>query len=237
MGKSAGGTSIELSLIADLACPWCYLGLVRLDRARALRPGLSVQLRWWPFLLNPQMPPEGMDRQAYLRAKFGGNANAKSAYARILEAAAADGIAFALERMPKTPNTLRAHRLILLAERRGLADPMIRSFFQALFVDGRDIGDPDQLIALAAAVGLDSSEVESYLAGSRGASEVVAGHRRAEALGVRGVPVFVVDREHAIAGAQPPEVLVGLLDLAAATRQAPADAISETTGLGCGSTV
>jgi predicted DsbA family dithiol-disulfide isomerase len=234
MGKTSGGISIELSLIADLACPWCYLGLVRLDRARALRPGLSVQPRWWPFLLNPQMPPEGMDRQAYLRAKFGGNANAKSVYARILEAAKADGVAFAFERMPKTPNTLRAHRLILLAERRGLAEPMIRSLFQALFVDGRDIGDPDQLIALAAAVGIDPGEVESYLARSRGASEVVASHRRAEALGVRGVPVFVVDREHAIAGAQPPEVLVGLLDLAAATRQAPADAVSET-GLACGS--
>jgi predicted DsbA family dithiol-disulfide isomerase len=223
MGKTSGGMSIELSLIADLACPWCYLGLVRLDRAHALRPGISVQLRWWPFLLNPQLPPEGMDRQAYLRAKFGGNVNAKSVYARILEAAAADGIGFAFERMRKTPNTLAAHRLILLAERRGLAEPVIRNLFQALFVEGRDIGDSNQLIALGAAAGFDPGEVESYLAGSRGASEVVAGHRRAEALGVRGVPVFVVGREHAIAGAQPPEVLVGLLDLAAATRQAPAD--------------
>ena len=209
---------IEVDYIADLACPWCYLGLVRLDRARAMRPGLPVRLRWWPFFLNPQMPPEGMDRQAYLRAKFGGEANARTIYARIREAGRADGVEFAFERMPRTPNTLLAQRLILLAEQHGLAEPMIRSLFQALFVDGRDIGDLDQLTPLATAAGLDQGEVESWLASDQGASEIVAGHRRAEALGVRGVPVFVVEREHAIAGAQPPEVLVGLLDLAASAR-------------------
>jgi predicted DsbA family dithiol-disulfide isomerase len=209
---------IEVDYIADLACPWCYLGLVRLDRARAMRPGVPVRLRWWPFFLNPQMPPEGMDRQAYLRAKFGGEANARTIYARIREAGRADGVEFAFERMPRTPNTLLAQRLILLAEQHGLAEPMIRSLFQALFVDGRDIGDLDQLTPLATAAGLDQGEVESWLASDQGASEIVAGHRRAEALGVRGVPVFVVEREHAIAGAQPPEVLVGLLDLAASAR-------------------
>jgi predicted DsbA family dithiol-disulfide isomerase len=209
---------IHLDYIADLACPWCYLGLIRLDRARTMRPELSIRLRWWPFFLNPQMPPEGMDRLAYLRAKFGGDANAGSIYARIRESGRADGVEFAFERMPKTPNTLLAHRLILLAEQRGLAEAMIRALFRALFVDGRDIGDPDELSALAALAGLERDAVARYLAGEQGASEVVAGHRRAETLGVRGVPVFIVDREHAIAGAQPPEVLVGLLDLAAGAR-------------------
>jgi predicted DsbA family dithiol-disulfide isomerase len=214
---------IEVGLIADLACPWCYLGLVRLDRARALRPELPVRLRWWPFLLNPHMPPEGMDRQAYLRAKFGGDANARSIYARIREAGRADGIEFAFERMPRTPNTVLAQRLILLAEQEGLGDAMIRTLFRALFIDGRDVGQPEQLIELAAAVGLDPEAVARYLASEQGESEVVASHRRAEALGVRGVPVFVVDHEHAIAGAQPPEVLVGLLDLAASARMQAAE--------------
>jgi predicted DsbA family dithiol-disulfide isomerase len=214
---------IEVGLIADLACPWCYLGLVRLDRARAMRPELTVQLRWWPFFLNPQMPPEGMDRRAYLRAKFGGDANAGSIYARIREAGRADGIQFAFERMPKTPNTLLAQRLILLADSRGLAEPVMHGLFRALFVEGRDIGDPEELATLAAGAGLDRDEVGRYLASEEGASEVSAGHRRAEALGVRGVPVFVVDREHAIAGAQPPEVLAGLLDLAASGRMQAAE--------------
>jgi predicted DsbA family dithiol-disulfide isomerase len=216
------GPMIQIDYIADLACPWCYLGLVRLDRARAMRPDLPVQLRWWPFFLNPHMPAEGMDRQAYLRAKFG-EANAQGVYARIRAAGRADGIDFAFERMPRTPNTLLAQRLILLAERQGVGDRMIRALFQALFIDGRDIGDPEQLIELAAATGLASDEVAQYLASDEGASEVVAGHQQAERLGVRGVPMFVVDHDHAIAGAQPPEVLVGLLDLAASARMQAAE--------------
>ena len=218
MTETSNQVPIEATLIADFACPWCYLGLVRLDRARALRPGLPVRLRWWPFFLNPQMPQDGMDRQAYLRAKFGGEANAASVYARIEASGRADGVEFAFERMPRTPNTLLAHRLVLLADAQGRAETLIRSLFQALFVDGRDIGDRSQLIALAAAAGLDRDAVESYLASEQGESEVLDGHRRAEALGIRGVPVFVVEGEHAVAGAQPPEVLVGLLDLAASGR-------------------
>ena len=233
---TASQPPIEVGLIADLACPWCYLGLVRLDRARAMRPDQPVRLRWWPFFLNPHMPPEGMDRQAYLRAKFGRDANAQSVYARIRESGRADGVEFAFERMPRTPNTLLAHRLILLAERQGLAEPMIRSLFQALFLDGRDIGDLDQLIGLAAATGLDPDAVARHLASAEGESEVVAGHQQAERLGVRGVPVFVVDHEQAIAGAQPPEVLAGLLDVAHARHaRAPGTARAEAdTGAAAG---
>ena len=66
------GRPIEVQMFADLACPWCYLGLRRLQQARALRPARPVRIAWWPFLLNPQLPPEGMDRAAYVRAKFGG---------------------------------------------------------------------------------------------------------------------------------------------------------------------
>ena len=80
---------IDIDLIADLACPWCYIGLVRLDRARAMRPELPVRLRWWPFLLNPHLPPEGMDRATYLRTKFGGDAAARQVYERIVESARA----------------------------------------------------------------------------------------------------------------------------------------------------
>ena len=78
-------------------------GLARLDRARALRPELAVRLRWWPFFLNPHLPPDGMDRQTYLRAKFGGEAAARGIYERIRAAGRDDGIEFAFERMTRTP--------------------------------------------------------------------------------------------------------------------------------------
>jgi predicted DsbA family dithiol-disulfide isomerase len=211
---------IEVDFIADLACPWCYLGLVRLDRAREMRPDRPVHVRWRPFFLNPGMPPEGMDRATYLRRKFGGNAT--QVYRRIEDSGRGDGVAFAFERMPRTPNTLLAHRLILYAEERGKADPLIRGLFRALFEHGRDVGRPEVLTEIAAEAGLDPLEASQFLEGTRFAREVHAAHEQAERIGVRGVPVFIVDREHAITGAQPPEVLAGMIDVAGATRGAPA---------------
>jgi predicted DsbA family dithiol-disulfide isomerase len=211
---------IEVEFIADLACPWCFLGLVRLDRARAMRPELQVRVRWRPFLLNPQMPPEGMGRAEYVRRKFGGNAS--EIYRRIEESGRADGVSFAFERMPRTPNTTRAHRLILFAEEKGAADAVIRVLFRALFQEGRDVGRPEVLADVAAEAGLDRHEAVEFLAGDRLARDVAAAHQQAERVGIRGVPVFIVDRAHAITGAQPPEILADLLDVAVAARDAPA---------------
>ena len=136
-------------------------------------------------------------------------------YERIVASGRADGVAFAFEQMTRTPNTLLAHRLILFADEHGRAEAMIHALFEGLFVAGRDVGDRIELAEIAAAAGLYRSEVAAFLAGDRLRSQVLASHRQAERLGVRGVPVFVFDDEHVVSGAQPPEVLVGLLDLAA----------------------
>jgi predicted DsbA family dithiol-disulfide isomerase len=204
---------IEVDFVADLACPWCYLGLVRLDRARAMRPERQVQVRWRPFFLNPDLPPEGMDRATYLRRKFG--ADVRHVHRRIEDSGRADGIAFAFERMPRTPNTLLAQRLILRAEEQNLADPVIRGLFRALFEEGQDVSHPAVLTEIAVAAGLKRAEVAAFLAGDRLAREVREAHALAERIGVRGVPVFIVAQTHAITGAQPPEVLADLLDVAA----------------------
>jgi predicted DsbA family dithiol-disulfide isomerase len=211
---------IQIDFVADLACPWCYLGLVRLDRARAMRQDWPVLVRWRPFFLNPHMPPEGMDRATYIRRKFGGNA--KAVYQRIEESGRADGVEFAFERMPRTPNTTLAHRLILFAEEQGAADALIRALFRALFQEGRDVSRPDVLTAVAEEAGLDRDEVTEFLSGDRLERDVIAAHQQAERAGIHGVPVFIVEREHAITGAQPPEILADLLDVAVAARRAQA---------------
>ena len=221
MGEHAlESAPIQIDLVADLACPWCFLGLVRLDRARAMRPDWPVRVRWRPFFLNPHMPPEGMDRATYLRRKFGGNA--REVYGRIEDSARADGVEFAFERMPRTPNTTLAHRLILFAEERGAADPVIRALFRALFQEGRDVGRAEVLAAVAEEAGLKREEVSEFLSGDRLTREVLAAHQEAGRIGIQGVPVFIVDREHAITGAQPPEIVADLLDVAMAARRAPA---------------
>ena len=210
--------AVEVQLIADLACPWCHIGLARLNRARAARPDLPVRVRWWPFMLNPHLPPDGMDRAAYVRIKFGGDASARQVYERIREAGRQDGIEFAFERMPRTPNTILAQRLILFAEQQGRGEDLIRVLFRTLFQEGRDIGDLETLLEVAATAGFDRQAAGSFLRSEHQAKDIILAHQRAERLGVRGVPVFVVAREQAIAGAQPPEVLAGLLDVAAAQR-------------------
>jgi predicted DsbA family dithiol-disulfide isomerase len=211
---------IEVDFVADLVCPWCFLGLVRLDRARAMRPDWPVRVRWRPFFLNPHLPPEGMDRATYVRRKFGGNA--KEVYQRIEASGRSDGVTFAFDRMPRTPNTTLAQRLILFAEQQGAADGVIRALFRALFQEGRDVGRREVLAAIAEEAGLDREEVSAFLSGDRLTREVIAAHQQAERIGIYGVPVFIVEREHAITGAQPPEVLADLLDVAVAARRAPA---------------
>jgi predicted DsbA family dithiol-disulfide isomerase len=208
--------SVTVDMIADLACPWCYLGYVRLEKARSLRPAIDVDLRWWPYLLNPQLPKEGMDRQTYLRSKFGSDAQAKQIYQKIEEAGREEGIPFAFDKMSRTPNTTLAQRLILMAQSTGKGQAVIPRLFQALFEKGIDIGKADELITLGVAAGVERSDIERLFAGSDHGADIIRGHQRASMMGVQGVPVYVVDREHVIAGTQAPEVLAGLLDVAKA---------------------
>ena len=205
---------VTVDMIADLACPWCYLGLVRLDKARALRPTLDVELRWWPYMLNPQLPKDGMDRRTYLRAKFGGDAKASQIYQRIEDAGRQEGMTFAFDKIRRTPNTVAAQRLILEAQERGLGEVMIRTLFKAFFEDGVDIGNTDEVCRLGALAGMARNEIDGLFSGDAHSADIIRGHQRAQALGVQGVPVYVVGQEHVIAGAQAPEVLAGLLDVA-----------------------
>ncbi len=208
--------TVAIEMIADLACPWCYLGLIRLEKAIALRPELNVDLLWWPYLLNPQLPREGMDRQTYLRSKFGGDAQAKKIYQRIEAAGIEENIPFAFEKMTRTPNTVAAQRLVLLAQNRNKGDIMIRTLFKALFEDGIDIGKIDSLLALSEKAGFQRREIEAMFASTDLSADIIRGHQRATMMGVQGVPVYLIDREHVISGAQAPEVLAGLLDVARA---------------------
>ena len=207
---------VTVEMIADLACPWCYLGLVRLDKARALRPALQVGLRWWPYMLNPQLPKDGMDRQTYLRAKFGGDAKASKIYQRIEDDGRDEGVAFAFDEIRRTPNTIAAQRLVLLAEDQGLGEAMIRTLFKALFEDGVDIGNIDALHSLGETAGMAKDDIDKLFSGDVHSADIIRGHQRAQMMGVQGVPVYIVDRQHVIAGAQAPEVLAGLLDVASA---------------------
>lgn len=208
---------LVIEIVFDFVCPWCYLGVKRLAFLLARRQGLDVELNWRPFLLNPDMPRGGMTRTDYMIRKFGAEDRAKRLYASIADLGAAEGILFNFPAIRRTPNSVDAHRLVREAARDGVADRLVMRIFEAHFVEGLDIGSHAVLASLAGQHGMDADAVERFLASGEGSEFVHAENLHAHRLGINGVPCFLIDGEHAIAGAQEGEVLERLIDLALST--------------------
>ena len=206
---------LTVDVVHDLVCPWCFLGTRRLMRTLRRRPDLLIDLIWRPFLLNPDMPRGGMPRPEYVIRKFGGEDRARRLYASIGEIGRNEGVLFRFDRIRRTPSSLDAHRLVKFAARHGRADALVEALFSAHFTDGLDIGNAASLALIAGACGLDRTAVRAFLASEQEADAVHADNLRAHRLGINGVPCFVVAGCHAIAGAQEPEVIERLLDVAA----------------------
>lgn len=194
---------IRLDIFSDPVCPWCYIGKAHLDRALtgAVNP-FAVQ--WHPFQLNPDMPREGMDRAAYLEAKFGGRDNAARAYAQVESAAAEAGITLEVAKVPFASNTLDAHRLIHWAGIEGRQNAMVDALFRAYWQEFRNIGDPDTLAQIAGETGLDAAAIRRLLASDADREDIAARDADARAKGVNAVPTFLVAQQYVVSGAQPP---------------------------------
>jgi predicted DsbA family dithiol-disulfide isomerase len=202
---------LTIDVISDVVCPWCFIGKRRLQAALGMvaaeHPPGRVAVRWHPFELNPDLPPTGMDRRAYLEAKFGDPARAAQIYERVRAAGDTAGISFALERIARQPNTRDAHRLVEWAQERADAAPLVEHLFTAYFLEGRDVGDRAVLSAIASESGFDAAAARAMLDSGEGIEMVLASERRAIENGVGGVPFFIFNRSVAVSGAQDPRVL------------------------------
>lgn len=201
-------------MVHDLVCPWCYLGLRRLMRTLRRRPDVLTDIVWRPFLLNPDMPRTGLPRADYVVRKFGGEERARRLYASITEIGRAEVLEFRFDRIRRTPSSVDAHRLVRWAAAYGRGADLVEALFAAHFTDGRDIGDAHVLADVAVACGLDGRAASLFLASDAETDAVHAENLRAHRLGINGVPCFVIGGRHAIAGAQEPEVIERLLDVA-----------------------
>ena len=166
--------TIKLDIMSDPICPWCFIGKSYLDKALADHPDHPFVIEWHPFQLNPDMPLEGMDRRAYLEGKFGGKEGAVKAYAPVVEHARAAGLEINFEAIQKTPNTIDAHRLIHWAGIEGRQTAAVSQLFQAYFVEGSDIGDPEILSDIADGIGMDASVVMRLLGTDSDADDIRA---------------------------------------------------------------
>ena len=203
---------IDIDIVSDTICPWCYVGKRRIERALAGFDADEVRVRWHPFQLNPGMPPEGMDRAEYVAAKFGGADAARAVYDRIREAGAEEGIAFAFERMPRTPNTFASHRVVHYAAGEGVQNETVEALFQAVFLNGRDIGDRETLLDIGAECGIEPVALSEYLASAEDVDALRAEEARSRRMGVTGVPFFIIGGRYGVSGAQDPAVLRSVID-------------------------
>ncbi|HXP30055.1 MAG TPA: DsbA family oxidoreductase [Stellaceae bacterium] len=204
---------MRIDIVLDVICPWCFIGKRRLEKALARRPEITPELAWRPFQLNPDMPLEGMPRQDYLAAKFGGAQHAGRIYQAVTQAGVSVDIAFAFDRIRRTPNTRNAHRLIRHAEAEGRADAVVEALFRAYFLEGRDVGDRTTLAEIAGEAGLEWAEIAAFLAGDSALGEVLAEDRNARRIGINAVPCFIFAGQYAISGAQEPEFFFPVFDL------------------------
>jgi predicted DsbA family dithiol-disulfide isomerase len=205
-----------IEVYSDTVCPWCYLGYARLQQALAERPAQAVELRWLPFELNPDLPAEGRERGEYLRERFGDVDRFAKAQATLQALGAEAGIRFDFAAIRRMPNTRRSHALITWAGAHGVQSEVKRRVLAAYFAEGRDIGDPDTLAAIAAEAGLDAAAARAAVDDPRLHESVAALEQQARAWQISGVPTFIFGRRYAFSGAQPLPVFLQAIDAAVA---------------------
>ena len=197
--------TLQIDIVSDVVCPWCYVGKRNLEAALAALPDVQTAVHWRPYQLDPTIPPEGLDRRTYLARKFGDRV--PEIYTRISGVGKEAGIDFAFDKIGRSPNTLDAHRVIRWAWAAGVQDKVVDALFRAYFIDGADIGNVDVLVAAAEGAGMDGALVRRLLGEAADKTEVESDIAQAQSLGVTGVPFFILNGRIGLSGAQPPDVL------------------------------
>ncbi len=208
---------MQIDVISDTVCPWCFIGKRRLARAMALRPRIEFTVKWRPFQLDPAIPKSGMERATYMTAKFGDDAQIAKMDAIIAAEGAKEGIEFDFAAIRRRPNTIDSHRLVHWAEATGVQDDVVERLFIAYFENGEDIGDIRVLSDIADFYGMDGVEVARLLESDEDVALVEREDRLAREIGVSGVPAFIFGGRVAVSGAREPEMLAAAIDKALET--------------------
>jgi predicted DsbA family dithiol-disulfide isomerase len=206
---------LRIGVVSDVVCPWCYIGKKRLEQALVLLPPeVQVEVQWHPFQLDPSIPAEGVARQAYFEAKFGGEDRVQEAFERVRAAGEGEGIAFRFDQIPYAINTFSLHKLLHVAKQEGHGAEAHERLFEAYFSRGLDLRDLDTLVSLFAPFGWDRQKVETILQDEAIGYEVRQAIAYYQNRGVSSVPFYVVQNAYGIPGAQPAAYLAqSLLDL------------------------
>jgi len=203
---------VRIDVVSDVVCPWCFIGKHRLEQALALKPDIAVEVRWRPYFLNDWIPREGISREEYLTTKFGSPERYKGIAQRVVQAAAAEGLTYAMDKISRQPNTLDCHRLIRWAEGIGKAAEMKQKLMDLYFTQGADLTNHAVLVQAAGDVVLDPEDVRAALASDQDVAQIEQEALSAKEAGIEGVPCFIFGGKFAVSGAQAPEDLAEAIE-------------------------
>lgn len=210
---------VNIDVVSDLVCPWCFIGKRRLTVAlatvRRAHPEFACQIRWQPFFLNPDTPPEGEPYLPFLEKKFASRERVEALFSQVRAAGQPYGLTYAFEKIQLRANTLKAHRLLHWAQQRETSeatiDALVEGLFVAQFQRGEALGELDTLATIAEACGLPKSEVRAYLASDQDEAQVREKEQSYRQRGISMVPSFIVQNENIIVGAEDPSVLANAI--------------------------
>lgn len=212
--RHAPTAMLHVEVIADFVCPFSFLGKRRLDRALEAVEG-PYDLAWHPFQLNPEIPPEGQDFEEYLTQRFGSVQNIEPVLEALTAEGEDEGIHFAFDRIRHVPNTLPAHQVMQQAEALGKDQTALaESLMSAFFEEGRDIGDRNVLVELAARIGMRGRDVRKALASDEVRQNVIAREAKVRSSGLNAPPGFLLNRRLLLVGALPTDDIVNAFDRA-----------------------
>jgi predicted DsbA family dithiol-disulfide isomerase len=194
---------IQIDVVSDVVCPWCYIGKRRLEKAiDAVSDQFDFEVNYHPFELNPAIPKDGLNQKEYLTSKFGSKAKYEQLTANVTSVAASEGLAFNFDKQHVSPNTRNMHRIIRLAGEHGKQKELVEAFFKAYFTDGKDLSNDVELMAIASEAGLAVDLVGRLLTSDDQLAEVIASETQMQSNGITGVPFYIINNKYGVSGAQ-----------------------------------
>ena len=199
-------TKMQIDIISDVACPWCYVGKKNLEKAISSLPDTEVEVNWHPYQLDPTIPSEGIDRETYFTNKFGSMERYEQLAANLKAAGKKAGIDFA--EIKRAPNTLKLHQLLFVAGQEGIGNELKERFFQAYFIQPVDLTKEETLVQIMSEFGWSEQRTVAVLNDESIVYQVKMEINNAYNMQVAGVPYFIVNNKYSLRGAQPPEVFM-----------------------------
>lgn len=227
--------NIKIDVVSDVACPWCYVGMKRLQKALDLVPEIDAEVSWQPFQLDPSVPAEGRDLKEYYAAKFGGEEQAYRVFENMENVGRGEGINYDFRKMTRTMNTLPLHVLMLQADAEGFKTALKARFFKAYFEDATDLSSKENLVNIMEEFGWAVEKTNALLSDAQLKEQVKEKITYFQSRGVSAVPFFIFNDKYGVSGAQSPEVLAGMLtqinsEMAAEIKTGSGDSCDIETG-------